>query len=100
METKLTLRVDTRLIDAAKLYARKQGVSLSKLVADYFQLITSTKNKRVETFQLTPILAEIAGVLHKKSANKNFRDDYHKHLEEKYLGEPSSSTSISFWTFS
>lgn len=85
METKLTLRVDTRLIAAAKLYARKQGISLSKLVADYFQMITSTKNKSAETFQPTPILAEIAGVLHKKPANRNFRDEYHRHLEEKYL---------------
>jgi len=84
METKLTLRMDTKLIDAAKLFAEQQGVSLSKLVADYFQMVALKKSKSVETFQPTPILAEITGVLQKDIGDKNLHEEYHKYLEEKY----------------
>ncbi len=84
METKLTLRMDEKIIEAAKTYAQKQGVSLSKLVADYLQMI-STKRASASTFEPTPILAEITGILSKSSDKKNLRNEYHKYLEEKYL---------------
>lgn len=85
METKLTLRMDTKLIDAAKRFAQKQGVSLSKLVADYFKMIASKKNRNVEGLPLTPILSEITGVLHKNVSDTEAREAYHKYLEERYL---------------
>jgi hypothetical protein len=84
METKLTLRMDEKIINAAKIYARKQGVSLSKLISDYLQTI-SYKKTSASTFQPTPILSEITGVLPKSSGKKDFRREYHNHLEEKYL---------------
>ncbi|MGH7491737.1 MAG: DUF6364 family protein [bacterium] len=85
METKLTLRMDSKLIDSAKSYAERQGISLSKLVAEYFQMIASKRNKNLEAFQPTPILSEITGVLQKNPGNKDSREAYRKHLEEKYL---------------
>jgi len=36
MEAKLTLKLDKRIIDSAKIYARKHNRSLSKLVENYF----------------------------------------------------------------
>jgi len=49
METKLTLRMDEEIIRAARNYAQRQGVSLSKLVADYLKIISvkahSAKNR-------------------------------------------------------
>lgn len=87
METKLTLRMDENIIRAAKKYAQKQGVSLSKLVADYLRIISvktnSSKNKTA--FEPTPILSEITGVLQKASRHKDLREEYRDHLEEKYL---------------
>lgn len=87
METKLTLRMDENIIRAAKKYAQKQGVSLSKLVADYLRIISvkthPSKNKAV--FEPTPILSEITGVLQKASRHKDLREEYRDHLEEKYL---------------
>lgn len=87
METKLTLRMDENIIRAAKKYAQKQGVSLSKLVADYLRIISvktnSSKNKTA--FEPTPILSEITGVLQKASRHKDLREEYRAHLEEKYL---------------
>lgn len=40
MRTKLTLRLDRHLIEQAKVYAAEHGTSLSRLVADYFRLLT------------------------------------------------------------
>ena len=36
MSTKLTLRLDAELIEAAKAYAAQEGRSVSELVAGYF----------------------------------------------------------------
>jgi predicted HicB family RNase H-like nuclease len=36
MESKLTLRIEEKLIKAAKEYSAKKGKSLSRLVADFF----------------------------------------------------------------
>lgn len=87
MESKLTLRMDEKIIQSAKKYAQKQGVSLSKLVAEYLQIISvkapSSKNRTA--FELTPILSEITGVLRKTARRKDLRNEYHDHLEEKYL---------------
>lgn len=85
METKLTLRLDERIINAAKVYAQEHGISLSKLVANYFQYLTS-QNKSVHA--KTPILTEIAGILKDVKDVNEARDlegDYKRHLEEKYL---------------
>jgi hypothetical protein len=84
METKLTLRMDQKIINAAKVYAEKQGISLSKLVADYLQMISS-KRASTSTFKSTPILSEITGVLQKTSGKRDSRQAYHKYLERKYL---------------
>ena len=40
MQTKLTLRVDEKLVKKAKAYAKKTGKSVSQLVAEYFSLLT------------------------------------------------------------
>ncbi|MCH9007784.1 hypothetical protein IIA29_07220 [candidate division KSB1 bacterium] len=82
METKLTLRLDERIINAAKVYAQERGISLSKLVANYFQYLTS-QNKSVHA--KTPILTEITGILKDVNEARDLEGDYKRHLEEKYL---------------
>ena len=46
MQTKLTLRLDDRLIRDAKHYARQSGKSLSQMVAEYFSAVTSPDTAR------------------------------------------------------
>jgi hypothetical protein len=60
---------------------------LSKLVADYLQIISVKAHsaKSRAAFEPTPILSEITGVLRKTSRRKDLREEYHDHLEEKYL---------------
>ncbi len=87
METKLTLRMDEKIIHAVKNYAQRQGVSLSRVVADYLQMISVKAHsaKSRAAFKPAPIFSEITGVLQKTPRCKGLRKEYHDYLEEKYL---------------
>ena len=80
MNTKLTLRMDDSLIKSAKKYSAQTGKSVSRIVADYFEIIKNNKLDRGQ--ELTPTVALLKGAL--KSGNVQ-EDDFRKYLEEKYL---------------
>jgi hypothetical protein len=80
MNTKLTLRMDDNLIEYAKQYSAKTGKSVSRIVADLFEVM---KNEKFEKdFSITPAVLSLKGVLKEKSVDEK---DYKKYLEEKYL---------------
>ena len=79
MQTKLTLRLDDRLIRDAKHYARRSGKSLSQMVAEYFSAVTSPDGAQGE---LTPVVSKLKGAL--AGANVD-REDYRRYLEGKHL---------------
>ena len=79
MQTKLTLRLDDRLIRDAKHYARQSGKSLSQMVAEYFSAVTSPDGARGE---LTPVVSKLKGAL---AATNVDREDYRRYLEGKHL---------------
>jgi hypothetical protein len=81
MSTKLTLRLDDKLINNAKKAARSRGVSLSKMVGDYFNTISSQQKKEI---QESPVLSEISGILPPRTDVKTLIKSYKRHLEEKY----------------
>jgi hypothetical protein len=81
MSTKLTLRLDEKLINNAKKAARSRGVSLSKMVGDYFNTISSQQKKEI---QESPVLSEISGILSPRADVKKLIKSYKRHLEEKY----------------
>jgi len=80
MQTKLTLRLEEQLIQQAKVYAKKQGKSLSKMVADYFSLLEQTPDNKDS--MLAPITQSLRGIL---KGSELREEDYKKHLEEKHL---------------
>jgi hypothetical protein len=80
MNTKLTLRLDERLIRNAKRYSRRTGKSVSQLVADFFQLIEA--DEEVPGTELTPRVRALLGSLRGACVTE---EDYRRHLEEKYL---------------
>ncbi len=86
MQTKLTLRLESQLIETAKIYAENTGKSLSQVVADYFQALQHkdlSKNKKTE---LPPITQALKGILKSKSKKDDIGiSDYHQYLEKKYL---------------
>ncbi|MBI5558190.1 MAG: antitoxin [Deltaproteobacteria bacterium] len=80
MITKLTLRMDDNLIESAKEYSAQTGKSVSRIVADLFEIIKNEKINREDT--LTPTVRSLKGILKGKHVDEK---DYKKYLEEKYL---------------
>ncbi len=80
MQTKLTLRLDDKIIEQAKAYSAKKGKSLSKLVEDYFQSYEDDSSQSKN--DLPPVVRSLKGILKGSEIEKI---DYKKHLEEKYL---------------
>ena len=78
MQTKLTLRLESELIERAKQHAKQQGKSLSQVVADYFAVFTQDKDKK----RIAPVTQSLVGVLKASGLDQKA---YKKHLEEKYL---------------
>ena len=82
MDAKLTLNIDKDVARIAKVYARKEGRSLSDLVENYLKLIT--RNSTIEDFEFTPRVKALLG-----SVSFQKENDYKKELAEalvnKYL---------------
>lgn len=79
MNTKLTLRLDERLIRNVKRHAAKSGKSVSKLVADYFALIDT--NEDASEIKITPRVRSLIGSLKGAAVTE---EDYRRHLEDKH----------------
>lgn len=61
MQTKLTLRLDSELIERAKQYADAEGKSVSQIVADFFEAISQRADRPAQGN--TPVTASLTGVL-------------------------------------
>jgi len=79
MQTKLTLRLEEQLIEDAKSYAARTEKSVSRIVADYFKLLTSEKKKDI--FSSAPVTQSLRGMLRKSKLDEK---DYKKYLVEKH----------------
>lgn len=81
MQTKLTLRLDEKLIKHAKLFAKKNGKSVSQIVADYFVLLEE-KRQAPKFITLTPTVQSLKGALRGADVDT---EDHHRYLEDKHL---------------
>ena len=80
MATKLTLSLDQKVIERAKQYSEKKGISLSKLVEDYFRkIVFDQKGKRKK-----PSIMELKGIGGKVPVNFDYKEARYKYLLEKY----------------
>ena len=77
MNTKLTLRLDDKLIASAKRHSAESGRSISQLVADFFALIDAQDMDA----EITPRVCALRGVLAGSGLDES---DYRRHLEEKH----------------
>ena len=78
MNTKLTLRLDERLIASAKRHSAESGRSISQMVSDFFAFIEMESGE----VEVTPRVRSLRGVLAGSGLDVS---DYKRHLEEKYL---------------
>lgn len=78
MQTKLTLRLDARLINRAKRYARLSGKSVSTVVADYFSALATPPE---EPTVLLPKVRSLLGALPPDAGDAA---TYRRYLESKH----------------
>ncbi len=76
MNTKLTLRMEESLIEQVKEEAKKRGVSLSRLVSDYFELFVK------DAVSKTSVTSKLNGLMKDVDITEA---EYKQHLEDKYL---------------
>ena len=81
METKLTLRLNKRVIDRAKNYANKHNVSLSKMIESYLDSVT--KESVSDSAEITPLVRSLSGVI-QLDKEYDFKKDYANFLSKKY----------------
>jgi broad specificity polyphosphatase/5'/3'-nucleotidase SurE len=79
MATKLTLTIENKTIEKAKIYARKNKISLSKLVEFYFKSLFSEPEALNEN--IPPITKELSGI------SKIHTTKTHKELLEEALNK-------------
>ena len=80
MHTKLTLRLDTDLVQQAKSFAKKAGKSVSRIVADYF-MVLERPSKREKTVSFPPLVRSLKGSLRRARVGEK---DYRRYLERKH----------------
>ncbi|CAN5150664.1 DUF6364 family protein [soil metagenome] len=90
MQTKLTLRLDDSLIEAAKEEAARRGTSLSRLVGELFQSLPASressaleKGRNGGEAALGERTSRLLGALREDAVDP---EAYKRHLEEKHLG--------------
>ena len=79
MNTKLTLRLDDRLITKAKRYSDRSGKSVSQLVADFFSAMDADES--IPGTEISPRVRSLRGAFKGSTATE---EDYRRYLEEKY----------------
>ena len=80
MNTKLTLSLDSTVIDRAKSNLQSKNKSLSGLIEDYFKLLIDTKTRRTSS---TPVVKELTGIAN-IDKNADEKDIVTEYLMEKY----------------
>lgn len=80
MDTKLTLKLNEDIIQKAKEYAKARKTSLSDLIENYLQKLTTNK-KNNKT--ITPLVKSLSGVINLPQDYNN-KKDYTDYLTNKY----------------
>ena len=80
MDTKLTLKLNDEIIEKAKEYAKLRKISLSDLIENYLQKLTTDK-KSDKT--ITPLVKSLSGIINLPK-DYNDKEDYTNYLTNKY----------------
>jgi len=79
MNAKLTLNLSKDITQEAKIYARRNNVSLSRLIENYLFSITSTSSLKKK---ISPIVESLTGVI--PNENIDERKEYRDYITKKY----------------
>ena len=81
MDTKLTLKLDQEIIEKAKKYASEKKLSLSRLIENYLNYLTSDKTN--DDLQISPFVKSLSSGI-KIPADYDYKKDRADYLEQKY----------------
>ena len=81
MDTKLTLKLNQEVIEKAKLYASEKKVSLSRIIENYLNSLTSGKS--TDDIQISPFVKSLSSGI-QIPADYDYKKDRADYLEEKY----------------
>lgn len=81
MTTKLTLKINKRIIDRAKKLASDRNTSVSKLVENYLDLIS--QYDKTDEVKITPLVKSLIGVV-KLPPEFDYKKEYSDYLLKKY----------------
>jgi hypothetical protein len=76
MTAKLTLSVNPAVVSRAKRYAKRQGISVSRMVEAYLASVS----EQPQPTELPPLVASLRGTVKKAGS-----EAYSQHLAKKYL---------------
>ena len=80
MDKKLTLSLNETVIEKAKRYAKKNKISLSKLIENYLRSIAGDEGQEIE---ITPLVMKLSGVIELQK-DIDIRGEYTDYLIEKH----------------
>lgn len=81
MDTKLTLKLDQEIIEKAKVYASEKKLSLSRLIENYLNTLTSDKIKN--DIQISPFVKSLSSGV-RIPADYDYKKERADYLEQKY----------------
>jgi hypothetical protein len=81
MDTKLTLKLDQEIIEKAKQYASEKKISLSRIIENYLNSLTSDKISN--DIEISPFVKSLSSGI-SIPADYDYKKDRADYLEQKY----------------
>jgi len=81
MDTKLTLKLDQEIIEKAKHYASEKKLSLSRIIENYLNSLTSDQTNN--DIQISPFVKSLSSGI-KIPADYDYKKDRADYLEQKH----------------
>lgn len=80
MDAKLTLSLDAKVIESAKVFAEEQGISLSRLIEVMLRKAINTQSRNIEDLPISEWVMQVAeGEVEyktRKRSRKEIKDEY------------------------
>lgn len=84
MDTKLTLKLNQEVIEKAKQYASDKKLSLSRLIENYLNSLTSEKSNSNE-LEISPFVKSLtAGINYSIPNDYDYKKERRDYIEEKH----------------
>jgi hypothetical protein len=82
MDTKLTLKLNQEIIEKAKVYASQKKMSLSRIIENYLNSLTSD-SKNENSIEISPFVKRMSSGK-KMPTDLDYKKEYSEHLMNKH----------------